>query len=703
MMGKRGEAFAYGAVTVLLLGATVAISGRTLPGAEVGDVDPAGAVVGLTALAVSVWTGWLTVRSLRWQETVLADVAERLAVEVLAAERTARRQLLGDHDKTINVQFAFLPAPTHNVDGAGVEGELERVADYYRSLRPRRLVITGAPGAGKTVLAMQLMLRLLETRAPEDPVPVRLSLASWNTDWPLEEWISRHLIDTYRVPAAAAEELLKARWVLPVLDGLDEMDIDPDPGYASRAGRAVRALNAYQQATGKAAVVMTCRSQAHEALEALGVWAHDAARVEIHPVDAGAVQRFLAVRVDNPARWNQVRDALAQDSHGPLAVGLSTPWRLTLAVTVYEERRSDGTYRHDLRNLFDPALATPEAIGEYLLGLFIPAATARHSISQRSVYTADDVYAWLTVLAGYLAQNANSDRQVGGRQLSSSDIVLHELWPLAGVRLPRAVHAALMGLVTLIFLPLYIFLLSIDFPLRLGLLAGVVPLITGLTVLGVWKVHWPQPVRLDLGRVRTPAGRRRLMGYVAFGLVLGSVVGLLSAQSAGLVFGLMGVLASGLATALVTGLTAPGVRGIADPRGVIRHDFTAWLMFLGAIYLAATAFGLMFGVTIGVLSGATLSGVVTLVCVYADGLAASRTTGFRSQFATMRYVAFLLCTRRWNGQPLPWRLGRFLHWCYGARILRVAGVGYQFRHRELQDYLARHVSCDPAAGTGEPS
>ncbi|MEU7942511.1 hypothetical protein [Microbispora bryophytorum] len=61
-----------------------------------------------------------------------------------------------------------------------------------------------------------------------------------------------------------------------------------------------------------------------------------------------------------------------------------------------------------------------------------------------------------------------------------------------------------------------------------------------------------------------------------------------------------------------------------------------------------------------------------------------------------RYVALLVCTRRWNAIWLPWRLGRFLHWAYSVGLTRIAGIAYQFRHRELQDYLATHPLPDPA-------
>ena len=51
-----------------------------------------------------------------------------------------------------------------------------------------------------------------------------------------------------------------------------------------------------------------------------------------------------------------------------------------------------------------------------------------------------------------------------------------------------------------------------------------------------------------------------------------------------------------------------------------------------------------------------------------------------------RYLVFLLCIRG----GLPWRLGTFLNWAYEAGHLRISGVAYQFRHRELQDWLTAH-------------
>jgi NACHT domain len=623
-MGRQGWlARLWGTTCLVLLGVAAAIGWRTLPEAEAGDADPLSAVIGLAALAASVWAGALAVRSLRWQETVLADVAERLATEVRAAEQEARRHLLGGHDKAIDVEFTFCPAPAHDAAGADPEGRLDDVVGYYRRLRPRRMVITGAPGAGKTVLAMQLMLGLLEDRAPEDPVPVRLALASWDTSRPVAEWVAGQLVDAYHLPKAAADALVKARRVLPMLDGLDEMDAETEPGYDSRAGRALRALNAYQQGLDKAELVLTCHSRPYRALEEQRVWAQDAARVEIRPVGETAAQRFLTRRVEDPTRWRAVMEAFERNPGGPLATALSTPW-LTVAVTVYEQRHPrTGTYLRDPEALTGAAMDTADAVGEHLLALFIPAATAAHPPPKGASYTEGQVHAWLRELARHLDRNTAMGRKIGGRPLSGTDIVLHELWPLAGSRLPRAATAAMIALIWLAGYIAILAQLPTGFSALQILVTGSVAVLAGLTMLAAWGTIWPEPSRVDLRQLRTQAGWL----WLAFGLAGGFVFGF--------VFGL------GLAFGLTVGLTG------------------------------GLAVGLAFGLTGGL--------------------------------AGLRYVAFLLCTRRWNRRPLPWRLGRFLDWCYDAGLIRVAGIAYQFRHQELQNYLAHQDPARPRVRSQSPA
>ena len=130
-------------------------------------------------------------------------------------------------------------------DGGPEHGTLRNVASYYRSLDRGRMVVLGEPGAGKTVLATQLVLDLIE-RLPgselqpgaRPPVPVWLSLTSVDlgeTDSlarasaeelaaRLDQQMATQISAAYQIPRAAADRLIREHWVVPVLDGLDEMD-----------------------------------------------------------------------------------------------------------------------------------------------------------------------------------------------------------------------------------------------------------------------------------------------------------------------------------------------------------------------------------------------------------------------------------------------------------------------------------------------
>ncbi|ATL25745.1 hypothetical protein KY5_0727 [Streptomyces formicae] len=690
MASARGRTYGFGAATLVACCVTVAMLMRAL-GSSAGDVDPLSAAIALVSFPLTVWSGYLTFQSVRWQETDLIDASARLAAQVVAVEREARRQLLGGHDRTVDLRFVFRPSPAHSAHGADVGGTLAEVADYFQRLRPRRMVVTGAPGAGKTVLAMQLMLRLLEQRGPDEPVPVRLSLASSQAHLDVEAWLARHLVGVYHLSRPAAHALVVARRVLPVLDGLDELDSAPAPGYGSRSARVLRALNAYQQGVEKAELILTCRSDTHDALEEAKVWAHDAARIEILPVVPTEARRFLNSRVDDPSRWAEVLDSLDRAPTGPLAVGLATPWRLTLAVTVYEQRDPDtGTYAHDPNHLLSAHLNSAEAVGTHLLDLFIPAITGLYPRTRAAHFDPVLVRTWLTTLARHLDHNATTGRAIAGRQLSGTDIVLSRLWPLADSRRPRtalvlpAVALSATGALALLGL------LSTQGPL-----VAPWPYLAALTMMGliasvIWLVAWDdlkEDHEYHPTRTRPRSFTQRLSGGLRIGgLATGALAVIAVRQDTPIppAVAVPALLACGGALALLFSVPSPGAPESSHPALNIRSHLI-WSLLAPALLFAE----LMFAAALASGKDAATALALTGAGGCAGGLL------FTPPLAPtgLWYVILLVRTRRWSPRPLPWRLGHFLTWCYDAGLVRVAGTAYQFRHRELQDHLARDAAA----------
>ncbi|RUS93602.1 hypothetical protein DSM106972_095920 [Dulcicalothrix desertica PCC 7102] len=104
-----------------------------------------------------------------------------------------------------------------------------------------KLLILGAPGSGKTTTQLELAQELIKRaeEQPNYPVPVLFNLSSWKDDrLSLADWLLAELKSKYGVSKKLGKEWVNKRQLLPLLDGLDELE-------AQRQELCVLAINKF--------------------------------------------------------------------------------------------------------------------------------------------------------------------------------------------------------------------------------------------------------------------------------------------------------------------------------------------------------------------------------------------------------------------------------------------------------------------------
>lgn len=677
-----------------------------------------GLPLGAAALLVSV----LALR--RYPESNTVDLARGwaadLATHVQESEGRVYNQLIGGDTKPINLAFALQPGhgrtatapfagrllpipdppPALLLPSSHPVGVLD-VAAYWRQVRPQRLVVTGMAGAGKTVFALALILALLKDRTEGDPVPIRIPVALWDTTGtPFETFVMRRLMAAYGFGRTQAAALVQQGLVLPVLDGLDETDPTLPDGTpapdAPRARAAMEQLDSHRLHGNPGPVVLTCRTAHLDALAARSAL-RDAARVTIAPVPPADAAAYLTARATDPARWRPLTDHVIAHPTGALARLLSTPWRLCLTATVYHEGGNPG-------ELTD--YSTEQALDGHLLARFIPAATRLHP--HPCAYGPEQVHRWLNHLTGALTPTAEATTGTSGPTSARTDLVLHDLWPLAGRTRVRAIDIALTACAVL----LAAIVSYVALPSGLGEVALVTVAVAVSAALSkrreltVSRMRFPEPggfrPALEAARLAGLTNGLKVAWWAGFSTAIvvlpsgaGLPITLLSALLLGFVTGLPFGLGKGLAVGLETGLGGPPAKE-AHPWQLLRDDLLLRLAIGLMVPLVAVTAALL------LLLGLTLTGPRPTFEQTAAGLAIFLVppTTFALVFTlvrapTRRYLIFLLCSRG----RLPLRLVVFLDWACEAGLLRYAGPAYQFRHRELQQWLTVHPEpAEPPAG-----
>jgi hypothetical protein len=744
---RRSDAATLGAFIVALVTSAVAVLGWFQRVRRPADPRPVDALADLLAQAVrGEWRKAAAERVLmtpapipvRWS---LSDLP--VAGPVDAA--------IGNPDAT--PAFPPLPGQTRvTEDQLRVGGGRGALFAVYAGIASGRVVVIGAPGAGKTGSAVLLVLDALDHRGRVDdpdrarvPVPVLFNAQGWDpTTCSVQDWLAARLATTYplfqhRGGQEEATALIVAGAVTLVLDGLDEIDVTRRPA----------ALQALSDAPFR--VVVFTRTQ--EMLQAAKVtWLGGAVALHLHDVTGpeGADYLQRARTGPPPWGWTGLLTHLRENPGSGLTRGLSSPLALTLIRDTYQpgDDVSDlltGTWEGtglDLeQHLIDRVLreAYTSRPGRPKPRYSLPQATQALAFLARQMsydHTRDlgwwHIPRWasttprvlISMIAGAFLSGILCAILVGFTQVA--DIVFDALRerPTQDVW-PRLRDALLVGLMVGIGVGLPLGFgggrggreprrvrtwraISLRSVLIAGLAYGIVAALTVLFVRGlVALVHdsvvipnWFAGAVVGIV-IGLPLGLRpRLMVPLVAALVSGVASGVAFARQpdGGIVVGIVVGVAVGIVVGIVPRLAGGFVTGLAEGEGSPQGPWESWRndqvfgLVVGLTFGLAAALGSGFG--FGLVNGFVNGLINGLV----NGLTVGFVYGITSSVTWSTTLAWRLQLTRSHQVPAM-SLMSFLEDARARGVLRTVGGVYQFRHATLQDQLDGHTTAGPATAS----
>jgi NACHT domain len=699
-------------LVMLLLGAAWLVFVWTSSEGGAAAADPQASVLSFVLAAAIAVLGLVLGAWRRRRQASLPATAEEIdhAAATLAGlvreqwQAEARARSLGDPEpmpvrwRLVSPSLMDGPeiiSPDRPLVFAGSSDRPTTLIAAFRSLPRRRLIITGGPGAGKSTLAVQMLLGLLPAPmdSPTEPVPVLFSLSSWDPQKHsrLQEWLTDQLEQNYpslgAINGDAAAALAAQGRLLPVLDGLDEVD-------PTRRARILSVINSSIDSDG-GLILTSRRNDYRDAVASVGDVLTAAAVIGPLALTASDAAGFLRRHLPSvrQAEWEPTFAALEHGHAHALAANVATPLGLWLVRTIYCDDYRSPVPLTDLARFPDH-----KSLQSHLLDEFIPAVIrSRPPQSRRRrdaieaplrpsrTYRSEDLRRWLSTLARQLAATPNRPRSTDWQWWQMAE----REFSTVGARLAARLTVALaVGLV--------LGLVAAGIGGQAGMLGG---LVVGFTVgLRIKFFAAPRYANLRLHNRLQELARQLAIGLASglvFGLIIGLVISLASNQRSGLLLGLALGLTIQLSESLVNFLRAGDDVSIS-PRASYRGDRTFTLS-------SALAYGPVFGFTLGLIFGLGAESYPELGVGIApglnpglagliSGLIIGPISGIAVEMLPSAWLAFIIACLPATASrrlPPPWRLMRVLQDAHRLGLLRSIGPTYQFRHIELQDHLAR--------------
>jgi hypothetical protein len=283
------------------------------------------------------------------------------------------------------------------------------------------LLILGALGAGKSTLLVELAQQLVGRAEADDrhPLPVILPLSSWAIKRPpLHLWLVEQVAQIYAIPKNIAQQWVNEDRLLPLLDGLDEVE------QTARAA-CIAAINAHHHDHLRLSLVVCSRQSEYEQASKSQFLALQNA-VVVQPLTREQIQAYLTL-VGQPLL--ALRRVLRTNS--TLAEVATTPLMVHILILTYQGTsvRRLSTQREQLES---------QVWTDYLTRMV---ERKGHTM----LYPLHQTRSWL----GWLAHQMRSHNQtVFYLEQMQPDWLTDKLQPIykwLGVRLPAMIIGALVS------------------------------------------------------------------------------------------------------------------------------------------------------------------------------------------------------------------------------------------------------------------
>ena len=520
-----------------------------------------------------------------------------------------------------------------------------------------KLLILGAPGSGKTTTLLELARDLIQRAQhhTEQPIPVLFELSDWNSDKPglakrnvsasFAKWLAADLKFRHNIPKAITRKWIKTGQLLPLLDGLDELEL-------TQQQLCIQKINDFLKISSGQSFIVICSRQ-DEYIEGEAILEKLRGSIVLQSLKEEQIETYLQQLECEPL-WQIIKN----DTEGLLALA-KIPLLLTLMPVAV-------AYSDEWRQV-ERSFSDPKECQDYqgkccqdLFDAYIKLRLEQPHNHQR--YKPKKVKHWLIWLAKTLKEGNQTEFRIEKIQPSLLKTIKQKL-----------VYQLIIGLII---------------GLTGGLIGGLLSNLVDGIILGIicgiaYSIFKNKIESAEASIFYGDKSKEEVIIGLVFALTIGLIVWLVFGATFWminelmfwLVFGFLG----GIIIGLVVKLDEDKIDTINKPNQGIRKSAKNTI----TISLISFPAGMLLYALLRVATGQPVE--LFRVLNSGLGLALFLGIGFGGLACIQHFVLRLILW--WTG-AIPWNYARFLNYAAERRFIKQVGGCYRFIHNLLRDRFA---------------